>query len=189
MCYDSADTIVQEKQNLMFRFIFATSAIITFSTSLLVAADWTAFRGPDGNGKSPDTGLLKQWDGEGPKLLWLIDSIGFGYSGVTVSSDRIYTSGNVERDGKVLTMIFCLDKDGKKIWEQDNGPAIQTVAHTYPRARNYPGTRGTPAVSGDRVYDTSGLGEVACYNAETGEKIWSRNLTTDYDAPLPTWCL
>jgi len=173
----------------MFRSIFGTFAILTFSASWLIAADWTAFRGRDGNGKSSDTGLLKQWNEEGPKLLWSIDCIGFGYSSVTVSGDKIYTSGNVERDGKLLTMIFCLDKDGKKIWENDNGPAVPTIADTFPRARGYPGTRGTPVISGDRVYDASGLGEVTCYNAETGEKIWSRNLTTEYDAPLPTWCL
>ena len=173
----------------MCRSILGSFAIITFSTSSLFAADWTAFRGSDGNGKSPDTGLLKKWDEGGPKLLWTINFIGFGYSSVTVAGDKIYTSGNADREGKTLTMIFCLDKDGKKNWENDNGPAIQAATSSYPRARSYPGTRGTPVVSGDRVYDASGLGEITCFNAETGEKIWIRNLTTDYDAPLPTWCM
>ncbi|MDR0328427.1 MAG: PQQ-binding-like beta-propeller repeat protein [Planctomycetaceae bacterium] len=103
-------------------FLFSLTITI-FSTSLLWGADWTAFRGPDGNGKSPDSGLLKKWDDAGPPLLWSIDTIGFGYSSPVISGDRIYISGNVERSGKKLSMIFCLDKSGKLIWEKDNGPA------------------------------------------------------------------
>ena len=166
-------------QRLLYAF-----ALVTSSSGLL-AADWEAFRGPDGNGKSPDTGLLKKWDEEGPQLLWSIDFIGLGWSGVALSGDRIYTSGTVGD----LSMVFCLDKEGNKIWEKDNGPAVQTAVRDYPRARGYPGTRGTPTVAGDRVYDASALGEITCYDAKTGEKIWRRNMVQDYEAPLPTWCM
>ena len=166
----------------MLRKIVSTLTITILSTSLLVAADWTAFRGPDGNGKSPDTGLLKKWPQTGPKLLWTVDFIGFGYSSAAIANDRIYISGNVERDGKELTMIFCLDKNGKKIWEKDNGPA-------HADSRKYKGTRGTPTIDGDFVYDVTALGETACFDAKTGEKIWRRNIMTDYDAPQPYWLL
>ena len=173
----------------MFRQFFCALSVAIFSSPMILSADWTAFRGQDGNGRSPDTGLLKQWNENGPKLLWSIDFIGTGFSSVAIADGKIYISGNVEREGKPLSMVFCLDKEGNKIWEQDNGPAVQTAGSTYSRARGYPGTRGTPTISGDMVYDASALGEVTCYNAKTGEKIWSRNLTADYDAPLPTWCM
>jgi len=151
------------------------------------------FRGADGNGKSPDTGLQKKWSDGGPKLLWQVDFLGAGFSGVSISGDRIYISGNATREGRDLTMIFCLDQNGNKIWEKDNGPA-----HTA--TRFYPGTRGTPTIDGDFVYDISPLGEVACFDAKTGEKIWSRNniwnrlvgeevITTEYNAPMPHWSL
>ena len=152
--------------------------IVLFFTPLPCSADWPAFRGPIGDGKSPDTGLLKKWPDDGPKLLWTIDSIGYGYSSVAISENRIYVSGNIGD----LSMIFCLDKDGKQIWAKDNGPA-----HTA--ARGYPGTRGTPTIDDDCVYDVSALGEVGCFNAMTGEKIWNRNLLKDYDAPMPRWSL
>ena len=159
--------------------------VLGVSAPLLLAADWTAFRGPDGNSHSPDTGLLKKWDEGGPKLLWSIDFIGLGWSSVAISGDRIYTSGTVGD----RSMVFCLDKDGNRIWEKDNGLAVQTLARDYPRARGYPGTRGTPTVSGDFVYDVSALGEITCYNAKTGEKIWGRNIVQAYEAPQPTWCM
>ena len=168
----------------MIRLFLHALTIITFSSSMLLSADWLAFRGVDGNGTSPDIGLLKQWQQGGPKLLWQVEFIGTGYSGVVISGDRIYTSGTVGD----LAMVFCLDKEGKEIWKKDNGPAAHTASSTYPRARTYAGTRSTPTISGNFVYDASALGEVTCYDAKTGEKIWSKNFLKDDDAPMPVWC-
>ena len=156
-------------------------------------SEWHAFRGADGNGKSPDTGLLTQWSDNGPRLLWQANFIGYGYSGVSVSGDRIYISGNVTRNGEALTMVFCLDKEGNVIWERNNGPA-------HADSRRYPGTRGTPTIDGDFVYDVSPFGQITCFNAQTGEKIWSRNniwnrtlgeeeVIAEYNAPMPHWFL
>jgi len=152
--------------------------VVMISTATLFAADWTVFHGPNGDNKSPDTGLLQKWSPEGPKLLWTANFVGSGWSSVSIAGDRIYTSGNVGDK----SMVFCLDKDGNKVWEKDNGPA-----HTD--AKTHAGTRSTPTVDGDFVYDASPLGEVTCYNAKDGEKIWNRNLLKDYDAPQPRWIL
>ena len=160
----------------MLRHILCALILVLFFTPLPCSADWPVFHGPNGDNKSPDAGLLKKWPEGGPKLLWTADGIGHGFSCVTISGDRIYTSGNVGN----LSMVFCLDKDGNKIWEKDNGPA-----HTD--GRTHPGTRSTPTVDGDFVYDASPLGEVACFNTTTGDKIWNRNLLKDYDAPMPRW--
>ena len=163
----------------MLRQFFCTLTVVFISTSLLIADDWTVFHGPNGDNKSPDTGLLKKWPEGGPKLLWKADFIGFGYSGVTVAEDKIYTAGNVGD----LAMVFCLDKDGKEVWKKDNGPA-----HTG--ERTYPGTRGTPTIDGHFIYDVSALGNVTCYDTtKNGEKVWSRNLLTEYEAPMPRWIL
>jgi len=166
----------------------AASAVPTHNIS-----EWTAFRGADGNSKSTDTGLLTQWAEDGPQLLWQVNFIGYGYSGVSLSSGKIYINGYVTRNGEALTMIFCLDKNGNVIWENDNGPALAD-------RRRYPGTRGTPTIAGGFVFDISPFGQITCFNAETGEKIWSRNniwnrtidgeeVTAEYNAPLPHWFL
>ena len=166
----------------MLRQFICAFAIVIFWSSMLSSADWTTFRGADGSGKSSDTGLLKQWQRGGPKLLWQVNFIGYGYSGVSIADNRIYINGNVTRNGQELSMLFCLDKDGKSIWEKDNGPA-------HAAARSYPSTRGTPTIDGDFVYDVSPLGQVACFDAKTGEKIWNKNIVTQYDAPMPRWFL
>lgn len=154
-----------------------------FATSLPAAGpNWPVFHGPGGDNKSPDTGLLEKWPEGGPKLLWTADFIGFGYSGVSIAEGRIYISGNVEEDGKVLSMVFCLDPEGNLLWKNDNGPA-----HADPR--RYPSTRSTPTIDGEFVYDESPLGEVACFEAKTGRKIWNRNILEDFEGSLPRWAL
>lgn len=166
----------------MFRRFFCAFSFAIITSPVLLSADWAAFRGPEGDGKSPDTGLLKKWSPEGPKLLWTADFIGFGYSGVAVADDRIFITGNVEREDQQLSMVFCLDKEGNKIWERDNGPA-----HTD--TNKYPSTRGTPTIDNGFVYDISALGEIACFNAQTGEKIWNRNIVKHYSVERPPYWL
>src|SRR5580704_12159844 len=59
-----------------------------------IALDWPQWRGPQRDGISQETGLLKAWPKEGPKLLWQVDTVGFGYSTPAVAVDRIYLLGN-----------------------------------------------------------------------------------------------
>lgn len=166
----------------MTRHFLGMCLAMSFCAALSRAADWPVFHNLNGDNKSSETGLLQKWPEGGPKLLWTADFIGFGYSGVSIAGERIYISGNLKRDGKDLAMVFCLDQDGKKIWEQDNG-----LAHTT--ARTYPSTRGTPTIDGNFVYDVSALGLVTCFDARTGAKKWSRDLMKDYNAPMPMWLL
>lgn len=45
-----------------------------------VATDWPTWRGAVRDGKSPDTGLVKEWPKDGPELLWTFENAGKGYS-------------------------------------------------------------------------------------------------------------
>ncbi len=55
-----------------------TAAILLIAFTL-PAADWPQFRGPQRTGISQETGLLKEWPKQGPKLLWQLSDIGDGY--------------------------------------------------------------------------------------------------------------
>lgn len=143
---------------------------------------WPIFHGPLGDNKSPDTGLLKEWPEGGPKLLWTADFLGHGYSGVVIADGRIYTSGNVEEDGKTQAMIFCLDMDGNLIWKTANGPGLTD-------SRRYPGTRSTPTIEGGFLYDESAIGDVSCFDLKTGEQIWTRNIMKDFETEMHRWAL
>jgi len=154
-------------------------ALLLLATPLF-AADWNMFHGPDGKNRSSETGLLTSWSEGGPTLLWRIDSIGegvSGYSSVTIQNGRLFTSG--ERDGRII--VYCFDLDGNKLWEADNGPTW--------RPRNFPGPRSTPTVDGEFVYDLSPNGELVCLRVENGERVWGRNILTDFEGQNIIWGL
>ncbi|MHC4659069.1 MAG: hypothetical protein ACYS83_07830, partial [Planctomycetota bacterium] len=106
--------------------------------------NWFQFRGPNRNGKSAETGLLKKWPEGGPELLWSVeDKLGIGFSSVTVVDGLIYTTGMVDNRG----ILFAFDLNGKDVWERDYGPE-------WTGARK--GTRTTPTFDDGRLYVISG---------------------------------
>src|SRR5260370_41754704 len=57
------------------------------------AGDWPQWRGPERNDVSRETGLLKNWPKNGPRLLWTYSDAGVGYPGPAVVGDRFYAMG------------------------------------------------------------------------------------------------
>src|SRR6266403_2242346 len=45
----------------------------------ICAADWAQWRGPQRNGHSSETGLLREWPQDGPRLLWQVNDAGSGF--------------------------------------------------------------------------------------------------------------
>ena len=85
--------------------------------SAVEAADWPQWRGPNRDGKSSETGLLKKWPEGGPKLLWSIEGLGTGFSTVSVADGLLYTTGMVDREG----ILFAYDLQGNLKWKKSYG--------------------------------------------------------------------
>jgi outer membrane protein assembly factor BamB len=134
---------------------------------------WPGWRGAHRDGKSPDTGLLKEWPEGGPPLLWQTTGIGRGYSSVSVVDGTIYTTGVIDAQ----EVISAFDLDGQRKWQVPHGPAHD---------RDYPGSRSTPTISDGLLYVLSGSGKVGCYDARTGQGRWSRELT-EFGGQVPGW--
>jgi outer membrane protein assembly factor BamB len=139
------------------------------------ATDWPGWLGPNRDGHSPDTGLLKQWPDGGPKLLWKADTIGAGWSSVAVVNNHVYTTGY--SDGKLL--LVCLDANGKLVWRAEH-----RITDNHP---NYKGARSTPAVDGDRVYFIGNDGLVACHQAANGQVVWKRQMVAELGGKHGNW--
>lgn len=77
------------------------------------AADWPNWRGPDADGVSKETGLLKAWPEGGPEVVWEIENAGLGYSSVVVADGRVFTQGDL--DGVEHILCFS-EKDGSLLW-------------------------------------------------------------------------
>jgi hypothetical protein len=138
-----------------------------------VAADWPQWRGPNRDGVSKETGLLKSWPKDGPKLAWTYKNAGEGYSCPAIVGDRLYTMG--ARDGNEY--LLCLDiKDPKAIserWAVKIAPALNWRGNSWGE-----GPRATPTVDGGFVYVLSGRGELVCVSSE-GKEIWRKGMIPD----------
>lgn len=95
-------------------FSATTTPIIESSDS-----DWPQWRGPERNGTSNETGLLKQWPAGGPKLLWQVNDIGDGYSTPVVVGSRIYLMSNRGMDNEfVQALSIVVHAAGRKQYVQ-----------------------------------------------------------------------
>jgi outer membrane protein assembly factor BamB len=146
----------------------------TVSTSIdLQAADWPQWRGPQRDGISGDTGLLKQWPTAGPALVWNAPGLGRGFSSVSVVGNRIYTLG----ESGDTTFIRCLDAaSGKVLWSSPLGKSGG--------GGGFPGPRGTPSVDNGQVYALGQYGDLVCVKAADGSKVWQCNLMSDHGGKI-----
>jgi len=143
------------------------------------AADWPQWQGPNRDGKSADTGLLKQWPENGPPLAWRIDKLGGGDGGPAVVAGRIFLMSNRGQEEVVWALS---EKDGSEIWVTALGPAFQQQAS---QGKEGPGC--TPTVDGERLYVEGLAGSVACLHVNDGKILWQRSLTGDFAGRVPRW--
>jgi len=161
------------------------NSIITIGFACLVgsqlpAADWPQWRGPTRDGISKETGLLKAWPADGPKLLWQVKDLGSGYSTPSIAGGRIYVMANSSNDEESVKALDV--KDGKQVWSV----RIGKVGNPGQRP-NYPGARSTPTVDGTNIYALGSDGDLVCLEAASGKTIWAKNLRTDFGGKPGTW--
>lgn len=147
---------------------------LLLSIALIGNAQIYQFRGPERDGKFPETGLLKQWPENGPELLLEYEGIGDGWSSVISNGKYIYASGKIGD----MDNLTCIDFDGNLKWQ---------VAYGQSWDQAYPDTRGSATIEGDRIYIMSGKGELVCLNTETGAINWKINVDEKYQADWHNW--
>jgi outer membrane protein assembly factor BamB len=140
------------------------------------AAIWPQWRGPNRDGISKETGLLKQWPTEGPPLVWKATGAGRGYSSFSISNGKLYTLGL--RGDREFVIAFDV-ATGKEAWATAHGSAF--------RNDRGDGPRGTPTVDGDRVYALGGDGDLSALDARTGKIIWTKNVLKEFGGSNITW--
>jgi len=153
------------------------AALLTPAADLKVGpTDWPQWRGPNRDGVSPQTGLLKEWPKDGPKKLWTVEGVGGGYSSVAVVGGFIFGSGRV--DGKEV--VWCRnEKDGSAVWSTPVGDA-RKVGYDE-------GMRSTPTVAGGLVYCVTVGGDVVAVTADKGAEKWRKSFTKDFGGQVQSW--
>lgn len=138
-------------------------ALVAPSPAQATSADWPHWRGPAGNGVSPEQG----WLAEGAEQeLWRRE-VGLGYSSPSIQGEFLYVMGYHEAlEGDLLQALNV--ETGELLW-----------SHRYPaELRDHEhggGSLTSPTVAGQRLYVTHRDGGVRCYLARTGELLWYKN--------------
>jgi outer membrane protein assembly factor BamB len=161
-------------------------ATLTLLGSFLVAAsavladDYPQWRGPHRDGTSKETGLLKQWPEQGPKLLWEVKEIGSGYSTPAIVGERIYVLAN---DGLENEFVQALAVgDGKRIWSVRLGKVGNPQQQPA-----FGAARSTPTVERGFLYALGSDGDLARISLETGKVSWRKNLRGDFGGKPGVW--
>ncbi|MBS0203375.1 MAG: PQQ-like beta-propeller repeat protein [Planctomycetes bacterium] len=167
-----------------------TLGIGLIATSAL-AADWTRFRGPNGNSIAEGPAHPAEWS-EDSNVAWKVKVPGRGWSQPVVTGDKVFVTtavaeneekprrfdGGVPAGARDATKdnyqwkVFCLSlQTGKVIWEQtpyEGKP--ETPKH---RGNTY--ASETPVTDGEHLIAYFGMRGVVCYDM-SGRQLWERRL-------------
>ena len=111
------------KRVSLYRFVgvllamFACRAI----SSSLFAADWPAFRGPDGDGISSDQKIPTEWSDE-QNLKWKLKMPGQGFSSPIIVGDYVFVTCYSDADGDLSALrrhLLCVQRhQGNLVWSK-----------------------------------------------------------------------
>lgn len=176
-------------------FLQATALILVPAciASTVRADDWPQWLGPKRDGVWRETGIVAKFPQGGPKVRWRT-AIGEGYSGPAVANGKVYITDRVRPQGvnnpespfdrktrvPGTERVLCLNEaDGKLLWKHEY-PCEYKISYAS-------GPRCTPVVAGDKVYTLGAMGDLFCFDANTGKILWSKELLKIYKMDVPGW--
>ena len=162
----------------MKRVILTVTAILVILVGTAWAGDSPRFRGPNGDGRYDEQGLMKQWPANGPPPAWTATGLGKGYSSASVVKGKIYVTGMTPDE---MGHIVVLNAEGAV--ERKIAYGKETLV---PQA---PGPRSTPTIDGDRLYLMSGLGVVYCMDLTKDKALWEANIFERFKGENSQWNL
>jgi outer membrane protein assembly factor BamB len=143
---------------------------------LNAAVYWPGFRGPQRDGHYDEQPILTNWSATGLHLLWR-QPIGGGYGSFAIASGLAFT---LEQRREEEVVVAYKVESGREIWT--NGWQAR-----FEESFGGEGPRSTPTYDEGRVYALGALGELRCLEGGTGKLVWSQNVLTRHNAPVPTY--
>jgi len=142
--------------------------LLASCTSIGFAGNWPAWRGPAGNGISPEKSVPSEWN-EKKNVRWKIPLDSPGNSTPVVWDKKIFLTQS-SGDGTRRSVI-CYDRgSGKQLWE-----AGATYAEKEESHKTNPQASASPVTDGEVVSAWFGSAGVYCYDME-GRELWRRDL-------------
>jgi outer membrane protein assembly factor BamB len=140
--------------------------LLGFSVSL--HADWRTWRGPSKDGISTAKNLPDVWN-EKENVLWKFALPAAGSSTPIVVGDKVFLT--LEKDKEVR--IYCISTMGRELWWRK---VCETNGKGNGERTN---ASATPSSDGEKVFVTTGTGEVVAFDVSGNEK-WRFNAQDRY---------
>lgn len=157
---------------MKIRIVFVI--VVLLSAQLIQGQKISEWREDNRTGVSSEKGLLKLWPENGPSLIWSNLKLPKGYSSVSFSNNAVFLTGTSEPND----LLIALDTLGVIKWQTPFGRCW---------TQSTPESRCTPTVEGNRVYVSSGFGDLACIDANSGAIIWSVKASETYKGTYGEW--
>lgn len=157
-----------------------TTLALLFCASNAHAADWPAFRGPDGTGASADANPPTKWTAK-DGVKWTTPLPGAGSSSPIVVGDRVFVTYFTGEGEKLVRHLACLDREtGKVRWTAD----VKSVAAEDPYRGYLRSEHGyashTPVSDGESVFVFFGKSGVLAFDL-AGKQLWQTSVGTQSD--------
>ncbi|MCE2513459.1 MAG: PQQ-like beta-propeller repeat protein [Acidobacteria bacterium] len=160
--------------------------LLAVAAAPLVADDWAQWRGPDRLAVWQEDGIIERFPEGGLKVKWRTP-LRSGFAGPAVAGGRVFVLDWLE-DPQSRTLdgterLVALDEEsGEVLWTHEWTTTYRMLMASYAV-----GPRATPTVDGDRVYAVGATGRLFCFDAASGDVLWSKDYIAEYDTSVPTW--
>ena len=152
------------------KFVYALiMATLVFAPGSVDAADWPAFRGPQGTGLSVDPSAPIHW-GPDHNIAWKATLPRPANGSPIVSNGKVFVT-SAEDEAGMQRSLYCFGRySGIKLW-------VQTVhfGKRMPTHKTNPHGGSTPVSDGQHVVVWHGSAGLYCYDMN-GKELWSRDL-------------
>lgn len=145
------------------------------------AADWPAWRGPQGDGHAPETDLPLKWSAS-ENVRWKVPLPDEGNSTPIVWGDRVFVTqasekidwppaGGAGPASAYRRAVICFDRaDGKELWKKEIVYKEKESTHS-----TNPFCSASPVTDGERVIASHGSAGMVCYDF-SGKELWRKDV-------------
>jgi outer membrane protein assembly factor BamB len=138
------------------------------ASKTVLHSQWPRFRGPNGDGHSPEVNLPAEWGPE-KNLTWKAKLPGAGASSPVVWGDRIFLTATEDKGHKRL--VLCIGRgDGSVRWQHVVSASDPGATHELNQHAS-----STCVTDGKHVWSFFGKGGLFCHDVD-GKLVWERQL-------------
>ena len=147
--------------------------LLVVQAPLVGGADWRGWRGPEQDGRAPDTGVFSETFGL--ERAWNVP-LGPGYSGIVVSNGRLVTMFS---DGETDWLAALDTETGREVWRH-------RFDATYEGSQSADdGPRSTPLIDAGVVYGLGPRGKLLAVDLGDGHELWAIDLRSRFGSIAP----